>query len=293
MSVDFIDNFIDRNDIEEYILDKFENDHSLFPRLKYEEINTKKVTPKNPISADWYECNISYNELLSLNFKIQESNSNEDLILFCKHKTFYISQKFMYKSKTFPDKVVTVRLLVIALELLEDSRFFEVFNIPKPSMDIPKFKLYCPSKTLLATFEEPKVINLPEISTRCYCINLPYEYFSLNLQKWLEYSYSFKEQAWRISYDNLEYIKNLIKDIGKRGLQNPLCFALSSKGQLVSLACNSRMFLAKYLGLDYVPAIICISDRFNFNDAKQFINEEQDVRALANKCLAPYILYNI
>ena len=281
-------------DIEEYIISKFENNSNLFPSLEKKEVDSKKYIPKTLTSADSYLCSFSFSDLQNSGINIKQVTSiKKEAILFCKYNILHVTNSLYYRLQNSPDLVFDVEVFVIGIEFLQNDKIKKLFNFPNDVFDFPKVKLYCPSKTIETTFKNQGFLQLPELNLPCYCINIHRDYFSQNLQKWREIYYSFKDKTWKSGYKTVSELQSLIKDISKNGFKHPLCFSITGQGQLVSLGCNTRIMLAKYLGMEYIPAIICLNYLGENIQSELFVTEKKDEKALAEYYLSPYIVFNV
>ena len=287
------DNMVSK--IEDFILSKVEGETNLLPTMTYKEVQTKKTKPKYTATADYYLCTInSIKELEEAGIKLVSiGDIDVQAILFCKDNCIYMNQiPYMTLTDSRKNFPLDLEVLVVNIEDIKDKTK-KILNLKLPKKEISSFKLYCPSKTIESTFTESKQFNLSEINTTCYCVNLHKDYFSQNLQKWMEIYYSYKDEVWKSSFKTVSELQALIKDISKNGFKYPLCFCLTSQGQLISLGCNTRLMIAKYLGMEYIPAIICNFPQTEEKYTETYVNKLEDQRALAEYYLSPYIVYTI
>lgn len=286
-------------DLENYIIKLFEEKNTpLLPQKEVEEFITKKSNLKGLTSADYYLASFSLNDLIKNKTEIfidKERENFEALVTYFAKKNIIWIDETLYKYLSQnPDTVTDQQVLFLGLE-----NALPVTNNLFPKIDseksLPKVKLYCPSKSCLTKFVENKYgsLTLNRQQICYYCLNLPREYFTSALAKWEELFYSFEDKAWKSSKKPSSELSALIKSISKEGYLTPLCFTLTDKGQLLPLGCNTRLMLAKYLGMESIPAVIILSYLGENIREELFVNKIENQKVMAEEYLKPYVMYNI
>lgn len=177
-----------------------------------------------------------------------------------------------------------------AIRLLESSIWsYNINRIENPKQgDIENLKnkdlpldFIFPKDISYKTFKESKFGKIENLNY--YAINLPLDYYKTHLVK--DNQLYYDNNTWTSSDKSHKQVQDLIDDIAKEGFNCPLCFRLCRNGQLCPMACNTRLFIARYLDLPYIPAIILIGG--DFDDLGQ---KDKDFRDLANKYLSPFVI---
>lgn len=169
------------------------------------------------------------------------------------------------------------------IRLLENTNWeYELLKIDKPQVgnidnlrkiDKPLDFIF-PQEIYYKKFKNTTYGKLEGLSY--YTFNLPLEYYQNHKIK--PNMLFYKNNTWTSSDKEHSQVQNLINNIAKVGFNCPLCFRLCRNGQLYPMACNTRLFIARYLDLPYIPAIILIGGDFddlgdNNMDYKNFVNK--------------------
>lgn len=223
----YIDIKVTLNDIYMYMS---ENELLRFNHIKSDYFNSDDFMPNPPFTE--FEYWAKYN-------KITASQKNFDIL----------------KEK----KELNTKAILFGIEDKGDyipSFIKDYLNIKKHSLfkfDIEEKGVYTYLKQESPVYKDTSYSN--NIFYK-FC-NIPYEYYSKHIIQPCSLHYNYTLKKFISSMKEEDQIKDIIIDINKNGLRNPLFLKINKYGTITQpINCNTRLISALYLKLPYIPTVL-------------------------------------
>lgn len=224
------------------------------------------------------------------NYNFEYDNVYENLEYDAKYNYLNISKELLDKLRLRNPEKISCKLGLYGgnqyeVQLPFITSYTKEYTIPELSFNVNYDSM------ILNRFKNKTYINIDNTSPLIFG-NIPFEWLKKMYRKPRFCSYCLNEERFYILNKDVSRIEELMNDICKNGLLNPLPLGVNGNGKLIDSAqCNTCLMIALYLQLPYIPSIIYVCHKSHITETIDAVKNDRDSYDIATEYCNPYIKF--